>query len=473
MSLTPASAPPELVTGSLAEASVLASRALFRRCPVAVVVEDPGRGKHPLPPGAAEAAEGLGVPLLVAGDGLARELDRLGTDVVVTYGTPRGGWGPLTGDRRRVPGPRTLSESGDTGRDLAPALPPMTEPHGTPAALLLTGRTRPEDAAALVTARAAGARHVRVDHGDPRASTEAMTALRAGSTGRVVGVGAGLGPPGRFRSRVRMARAAPELPGGGVLLFPQRRMVALYGHPGTPALGVLGEQGTDGSIERVRGMAARYARISKQPIVPAWEIIATVAASAPGSDGNYSNESAVASLRPWVRAAGRAGIYVVLDLQPGRTDFLTQARRYEELLAEPHVGLALDPEWRLRPGERPLTRIGSVDIDEVNTVVAWLSRLVDRKQLPQKLLTLHQFRTDMLRHRSRLDTSHDELAILVHADGQGSQGQKQATWRAIRRGLPDGVWMGWKNFYDEDSPMLTPEQTMAQVHPTPWFISYQ
>ena len=40
-------------------------------------------------------------------------------------------------------------------------------------------------------------------------------------------------------------------------------------------------------------------------------------------------------------------MYVVLDLQPGRTDFLTQAKRYEPLLALPHVGLALDPEWRL------------------------------------------------------------------------------------------------------------------------------
>ena len=26
---------------------------------------------------------------------------------------------------------------------------------------------------------------------------------------------------------------------------------------------------------------------------------------------------------------------------------------------------------------------------------------------------------------------------------------------------------------DEDLPMLTPEQTMAQVSPTPWFVSYQ
>jgi len=93
--------------------------------------------------------------------------------------------------------------------------------------------------------------------------------------------------------------------------------------------------------------------------------------------------------------------------------------------------------------------------------------------LPPKVLTLHQFRTSMVRDRERLDTSLDEVQWLVHADGQGRQGDKQATWRALQKDLPDGVWLGWKNFEDEDAPMLTPEQTMTQVDPTPWFISYQ
>jgi hypothetical protein len=32
---------------------------------------------------------------------------------------------------------------------------------------------------------------------------------------------------------------------------------------------------------------------------------------------------------------------------------------------------------------------------------------------------------------------------------------------------------GWKNFYDEDQPMLTPEQTVTQVEPVPDLVSYQ
>jgi hypothetical protein len=41
------------------------------------------------------------------------------------------------------------------------------------------------------------------------------------------------------------------------------------------------------------------------------------------------------------------------------------------------------------------------------------------------------------------------------------------------RGPPANVYWGWKNFVDEDSPMLTPEQTIDQALPTPELITYQ
>jgi hypothetical protein len=208
-------------------------------------------------------------------------------------------------------------------------------------------------------------------------------------------------------------------------------------------------------------------------VVPAFEVIATVASSSAGPDRNYSTEVEAEELRPWVEAAGQAGLYVVLDLQPGRTDFLTQAQKYRSLLELPYVGLALDPEWRLGANEVHLTQIGGVEVEEVNRVVTWLADLTQENRLPQKLLVLHQFRLDMLPGRDRVDLGRDELAVMVHADGQGGQGDKQATWRALRAGAQDELWWGWKNFYDEDAPMLTPEQTVAQVDPLPQLISYQ
>ena len=187
-------------------------------------------------------------------------------------------------------------------------------------------------------------------------------------------------------------------------------MIALYGTPGTAALGSLGEQGLDASIARVKDLVAQYQPHSDLPVVPAFEIITTVAAGQAGADGDYSNEVDIAKIRPYVDAAKAAGIYVMLDLQPGRTDFLTQAKRYEELLAEPHVGLALDPEWRLQPGQVHRVQIGSVNVDEINQVGDWLAGLVQERNLPQKVLMLHQFRTSMIVGRERLNTAHDELA---------------------------------------------------------------
>ena len=262
-----------------------------------------------------------------------------------------------------------------------------------------------------------------------------------------------------------------ELPGGGHVLFPGRRLVAIYGHPGDDNLGVLGEQPVDAALQRAREVAADYHGVSHEMVIPTFEIITTVASSEAGADGDFSMESSLDHVRPWVDAAAAAGFYVVLDLQPGYTDFLTQAMRYEELLAQPHVGLALDPEWRLAPGERHLRDIGQVSADEVNKVASWLAELTRRHHLPQKLLLLHQFRLDMLPDRANIHVD-PELALVVQMDGLGTQGTKLETWQAITVGGPAGMSFGWKNFYHEDSPLRSPAETVALV-PSPVYISYQ
>lgn len=266
--------------------------------------------------------------------------------------------------------------------------------------------------------------------------------------------------------------APPELPGGGRALFPDYRLIALYGSPDAPALGVLGEQPIEQSIARTKQLAAEYQAVSPEKIMPTFEIITTVAADEPTHNGDYSRELEVEKILPWVDAAEKAGVYVVLDLQPGHSDFLSQAKLYEELLKRPHVGLALDPEWRLGPGQQHMVDIGSVGVAEVNQTATWLADLTSRHNLPQKLFLLHQFKLDMITDRHLLDTSRKELAYLVQMDGNGSRAQKQDTWQALLLDAPAGLHFGWKNFYDEDEAMLSPAETM-QVAPAPWFVSYQ
>ena len=321
---------------------------------------------------------------------------------------------------------------------------------------------------------AAGARHetvLLVDPTDlrrPHANVAAMRAINPDRTMAAGGYSADL-----LQWQLPALVSAPELPGGGLVFYPGRRLVALYGNPTTSALGVLGEQSPEESVQRVLEIAQGY-DADGVPILPSFEIIATVASAFAGEDNDYSQEMTLETLRPWIEVAGEHGIYVILDLQPGRTDFLTQAMRYEEFLRLPYVGLALDSEWRLEPNQVHLRQIGSVDAAEINTVVDWLAALVRDENLPQKYLLLHQFRLDMITNRDQVRTP-PELAVVIQMDGQGPLQTKYSTWDALTAGTNDaGFTWGWKNFYDEDTPRggATAEQVL-DLDPVPGYVSFQ
>ena len=386
-------------------------------------------------------------------------------------GTSRGGAADTAPTATTTP-----AEGGVLGLPTTTVEPPAP---AEAAALLVDTHAAPEGTAvAAATARAAGLPVVDVPGADPRASSAAVRALTGVDT--VVAVGSSFGDAARLGPRVASASTGVELPGGGQLVFPDassapgvdgKRYVALYGTPGTPALGVLGEQDVPATIARAEQTAAPYRALTADTVVPTLEVIATIASAAPEPDGSYSRARSVDELRPLVEAAQEAGQAVVIDLQPGRTDFLTQAQRYAELLEYPHVGLALDPEWRLAPDQVHLRQIGSVGVDEVNATADWLATFTRDRRLPQKMFLLHQFSLRMITDRERLHTGHDELATIIHADGQGSQPAKAGTWATLHQGAPDVHW-GWKNFYDEDTPMLDPAQTYA-VQPVPDLVTYQ
>ena len=436
-------------------AGIEASRALLAVA-TAVVVVDPASPAERVALGA-QAARALGLPLLESGPELAAELDRLQTRTVVSYAPDA-----AVGGREVVAGPddpATLSIDGLPVRAQAPATLVFAVAEPSPAL--------------EATLAAAGLTATALPYPHPGATAASTKAVRE-HPGPVVALGGRFGTDATLAAAVAAARTVPELPGGGIVPFPRRRMVALYGHPATGSLGMMGEQPPAQAVARVQRLAAEYQELlPDDQVIGAFEIITTVASGSATSDGDYSYETPVADLLPWIEAAEAAGLYVVLDLQPGRTDFLTQAQRYSELLRRPYVGLALDPEWRLKPNEKHLVSVGQVGVDEVNRVGTWLADLVRDHRLPPKVLTLHQFQVRMVTERARLDTSRPEIQWLVHVDGQGGQAAKQATWSVLQKGLPEHVFLGWKNFEHEDLPMLTPRQTVDQVKPTPHFISYQ
>ncbi|MCJ1689203.1 hypothetical protein [Rathayibacter sp. VKM Ac-2927] len=482
---------------ALAADAASASALLFTAAPLVVVVED-------VPASvllAAQVSIAWGVPLLVESAGststatpsaspsdssIDAELSRLGTTRVVAVGAvaEHAGVDTVTAAAEAAAIEEATGVAVDPldaaslvalapGAPAAPpfgALPARAEPLAG-----VTALAQAADVAAVANARAVGVPVTLVGDSvtDLLASGPAVTAIADAGASCTLLLGPVLAAQSLPEWSVRAAASGWQLPGGGQRLFGGHLYVAIYGTPGAPVLGVLGEQGLDATIARAEAVAEPYRSLTDLQVVPSLEIITTVAAGSAGGDGDYSNELDPAGIRPYIDAAAAAGMYVVLDLQPGRSDFLTQAQAYEELLRLPNVGLALDPEWRLAPDEVPLAQIGRVQAAEVDSVSSWLADLVQREGLPPKMFVLHQFRLSMLQDRDSIRRDRPELEFLIHVDGQGGQPDKHATWNALHEGAPEGIAWGWKNFYDEDLPMLTPAETMAQVAPLPDLITYQ
>lgn len=317
-----------------------------------------------------------------------------------------------------------------------------------------------------------GASVVAIDGEDVLGYPEVGVALdgRTGGATRFVG-----GAPEGGAWELAALANGQQVPGGGFHILPRegmRRYVAYYGHPGTDALGVLGEQGPAETLEKMQGFIEDYGGDGSQ-VVPTFEIIASVASAGATDDGDYSYEWPPESFQPWIDFAAENDMYVMLDLQSGRDDFLSQAVQYEELLRLPFVGLALDPEWRLGSEQVHLNQVGTVTAAEVNETVNWVADLVRDNGLPQKMMIVHQFSTSMIQNREDI-VERPEIQMIVQMDGDGTEPQKDGTWSQLLAGADEVHWRwGWKNFFDEDEPgPPSPESTMDKV-PTPVYVSYQ
>ena len=258
-----------------------------------------------------------------------------------------------------------------------------------------------------------------------------------------------------------------QLPLGGTKIFPAYRVVAYYGTAGNAALGVLGEGSPDKMLPKLRGAAKGFAGDRKVQV--AYELIASVAQGSAGADGKYSKMISLDKIQQYVDQAKRNKVLVILDLQPGRGDFLPQAKALERFLIQPHVGLALDPEWRMPPGKVPGKTIGKVSPAEVNRVSQYVSDLTEQHHLPEKLFVLHQFRSSMLPDVGDI-AKRPGLALVQHVDGFGTRSEKNATWNRLKR--PQQFHLGYKLFYDEDVKRYSAADVL-KFKPVPELISFQ
>ena len=114
--------------------------------------------------------------------------------------------------------------------------------------------------------------------------------------------------------------------------------------------------------------------------------------------------------------------------------------------------------------------IGSTDASIVNQAGAYLSALVKRYDLPQKLLIVHQFTPGMIQHRRTL-AEHPGVALVINIDGFGNPPNKISKYDLFAKRHPPW-YNGFKLFYHEDVHMMSPRAVM-HLHPRPNVIIYE
>jgi hypothetical protein len=267
----------------------------------------------------------------------------------------------------------------------------------------------------------------------------------------------------------RPARLHAQLPGGGRTIFPARRVVGFYGAPQSARLGQLGIGTPDEAAARLR-RAAKPFELKARPVLLAFELISTIATEAAGADNLHRMQQSDATIERYLLAARKAKALFLLDIQPGRGDFLSEVQRLERWLLEPEVGLALDPEWHVSADQIPGKTIGSVTAEQVNEVSAYLSNLTTKHDLPEKLFVIHQFTHDMIVGRERL-VARPGLALTMNVDGFGNPPNKISKYVQFTADEPR-FNDGFKLFYEEDTDIMSPRAVLG-LAPPPDLVVYE
>lgn len=254
-------------------------------------------------------------------------------------------------------------------------------------------------------------------------------------------------------------------------LFPDNRIVAYYGHPNDESMGILGQFSKQELLEQLLDQAAAYERADPDTtVLPAFEIIGSVAQPEPGPDGSYILQTDAETMWEYIEFTQANDIMLIIDIQLGRKTIQEEMALIEDYLMEPNVHLAIDPEFAVNEDQVPGVDFGSVDAEEINYAAEQLTRIVNENNLPPKVLIVHRFTDGMVTNiRKVKETEH--VQFVLDFDGFGDPISKTDGYDIFVR-KSKVPWGGIKLFYDQDRPLLQPKEVVA-LDPPPVFVMYQ
>ena len=265
------------------------------------------------------------------------------------------------------------------------------------------------------------------------------------------------------------------LPIDGAIL-PFNRIIAYYGNLYSKKMGALGEYAPKDMWRRLNAEVAKWNKADTMiKSIPAIHYIATVASGEAGKTGFYNNRMPEKQIDSALTIAKMHNAIVFLDIQVSLSNLKTELPRLEKYMKMPHVHLGIDPEFSMKTGARPGTKIGTYDAADINYATEYLAKLVKENNLPAKILVVHRFTQGMVTNYKNIKLR-KEVQIVMHMDGWGEPELKMGTYRNHLYKEPV-QFVGFKLFYKNDlkkapNRLMTPDELM-KLKPRPIYIQYQ
>jgi hypothetical protein len=247
-------------------------------------------------------------------------------------------------------------------------------------------------------------------------------------------------------------------------------LVTWYGHPATPRMGVLGAAAGAERAAALRRQAAAYQSLTSKPVLGAYHLVAVVAQPHAGADGKWRRRESHENIRRLLDEARAHGFVLILDVQPGGSSPAAEVEYLRPFLEQPDVHLAIDPEFTMDDGCVPGRQIGHLHAADANRAIDLLQQMVAARELPPKILILHQFTVHMLPDKPQIRSTRD-IDVVLDMDGFGSQSLKLSSYRTVMRQHPL-EYPAIKLFYRQDTNLFTPAQVM-RLQPAPVLVVYQ
>jgi len=259
-------------------------------------------------------------------------------------------------------------------------------------------------------------------------------------------------------------------------VLPYNRIIAYYGNLFSKRMGILGEIPKDSMLNKLQQEVTAWQEADPTThTIPALHYIAVTAQAAPGKGNKHRLRMPFHQIDTIVSWAKEINALVFVDIQVGHSTVKEEVPPLEEYLKLPNVHLGIDPEFSMKNGERPGSKIGTFTSDDVNDAIDFLATVVRKNNLTPKVLIVHRFTQGMLTGYDKIKKV-PEVQVVIDMDGFGSKILKTGTYQRYIYKEPV-QFTGFKLFYKNDNApsaggIFSPAE-LLKFAPRPVYIQYQ